>query len=773
MIRFVSVVFLYLLSHTLVFSQEYVISGYIKDDNTGESLIGATIQAVDTKISTSTNSYGYYSLSLADSAVTLLVSHIGYQSYTKRIEPEDNLRFDFRLIRQENQLEEVVVSSKKEDDHVRSAQMGQTKLYLEEVKNVPVIFGEKDIVKTIQFLPGVSSGGEGSTDFFVRGGAGDQNLILLDEATVYNASHLMGFFSTFNSDAIKDVTLYKGGIPAQFGGRISSVMDVKMLDGNNREYGVEGGIGLIASRLKLEGPLIKDKSSMMISGRRTYADLFLKLSNDEDVKSSKLYFYDLNVKMNYHLNDNNKIYISGYFGRDEMAYSDLFKFNWGNRTGTVRWNSILNQRLFSNTSAIFSDFSYNVNVKGSNTDFEIASVIQNVNIKQDFDYYANSSQSLKFGVNMLYRIVKPASIKSEENTGVNTINIENRRGLELDGYVSHDWKLNERISLLTGLRINNFIALGPGTFYTYDQAGDIKDEKTYENNKGVKTYLNLEPRWSMSYLLNQDNSLKASYNRIAQNLHQLTNTTSSLPTDQYIISSPNIKPQIADQVAFGFFRNLLNNRFELSVESYYKWMHNQIDFRNGADLQANVHLESELLTGIGRSYGLEWMLRKNKGRFTGWLSYTLSKSERKFDEINNGNWYNARQDRTHDLSLVGILQLSKKWTLSSTFTYFTGNAVTFPSGKYEIDNQTMYYYTERNGYRMPDYHRLDAAVTYDKSKPNAKWQSSWSLGIYNVYNRKNAYLIDFRDNDYDVNRIDTYRVALFGIIPSITWNFKF
>lgn len=754
-------------------AQKSVISGYIKDAATGESLNGAVVQVYGKDYSAPSNSYGYYAVTVDQGNLKLIVTFVGYHSIEKEITLDKNVRLDFELKREELEIEEVVISNRAGDENVRRPQMGSTKLTMQEVKNIPVIFGEKDILKTIQYLPGVSSGGEGSSNFFVRGGAGDQNLILLDEATVYNASHLFGFFSTFNSDAIKDATLYKGGIPAQYGGRISSVLDVSMLDGNNKNYSVEGGLGLIASRLKIEGPIVKDKSSFMISGRRTYADLFLKLSKDENVNKSKLYFYDLNAKMNYRLNDNNTLYISGYFGLDEMAYSDLFSFDWGNKTATIRWNHIFNERLFSNTTFVYSDFSYNVNVSGSNTDFVISSLINNYNFKQDFSFYTNNRHNFKFGLNALYSRVNPASIDAAENTGVNSLELESKSGLELAGYVSHEWKLSDRFSSIAGVRLNNFMALGPGHYYEYDELGNPVNEKYYPGRNVVSNYMNIEPRLSMSYLLNNSNSVKASYNRIAQNLHQLTNTTSSLPTDQYIISSNNVKPQIADLIAVGYFQNFKDNQYEFSFETYYKWLGNQIDFRNGADLQANVHLEGELLNGIGRAYGMEWLVKKNKGKWNGWLSYSLSKSERKFEEINEGTWFNSRQDRTHDISLVLLYNLSKRWTLGSTFSYYTGNAVTFPSGKYKIDNQTMYYYTERNGYRMPDYHRLDLSVTYEKENLNKKWNSSWSFGVYNAYNRKNAYLIDFRDNESNPNVIETYRIALFGIIPSVTWNFSF
>lgn len=547
---------------------------------------------------------------------------------------------------------------KKRDGNVTNAQMGAMNFTMEEVKNIPVVFGEKDLLKTIQLLPGVQSGGEGSSNFYVRGGGGDQNLILLDEATVYNASHLMGFFSTFNSDAIKDVQLYKGGIPAHFGGRVSSVLDIAMLDGNKKKFTAEGGVGLIASRLKVEGPLVKDKSSFMLSGRRTYADMFLKLSKDPDVNKSKLYFYDLNAKVNYKFDEKNTLYLSGYFGKDDLGYSDLFSFDWGNATATVRWNHILNDRLFSNTTFIYSDFAYNVMVNSDNSDFKIASKIRNWNVKQDFSFYSSPTSTLRFGVQGLQQSIHPARIKAGEGSTVNDLDVGSRQGVEVAGYVSHEWKPSDRLSMIYGLRATDFMVMGPGSFYEFDGDGEPISEQYY-GSKIVKHYFQLEPRFSASFLLNKKSSIKASFNRMAQNLHQLTNTTSSLPTDQYVVSSLNIKPQIANQVALGYFRNFKNNDYEFSVEAYYKAMDNQIDFKNGADLQANKFFEGDLLFGIGRAYGAEWYLRKNTGRFTGWISYTLSKSERKFDGINDGNWFRARQDRVHDISVVGIYELSK------------------------------------------------------------------------------------------------------------------
>ena len=769
----------FLLTTSLIFNsilciaQKKVLSGTVRDANTGETLIGAVITEDLAQVSTSTNSYGFYSLLLPQGDRTVSVSYVGYETQTKVLSLNESIKYDVELIPNQNKLEEVIVSGTRRSKNVKSPQMGAFKFSTEEIKNVPVLFGEKDLLKTIQLLPGVQSGGEGSANFFVRGGGGDQNLILLDEAIVYNASHLLGFFSTFNSDAVKDVQLYKGGIPSQYGGRISSVLDIAMVDGNQKEFSAEGGIGLIASRLKVSAPLSDGRGSFMISGRRTYADLFLKLSSDQDVKQSKLYFYDLNAKLNYRIDDRNKIFVSGYFGKDDLGFSDKFGFNWGNSTATVRWNHIFNDRLFGNTSLIYSDFNYNVGVNGNSGDFDIASKIGNFNLKQDFSFYPSNSSTIRFGVNVLNQTIRPASLSADEDANVNSILIEKRKGWDISAYFSHEWKATERLSLLYGLRLSDFMVIGPGTFYSFDGERDVVGEQYFGNGTVAKHYINLEPRLSASLLLNSQSSIKLSYNRMVQNLHQLTNSTSALPTDQYVLSSLNIKPQLADQVAFGYFRNFSENTYEFSVESYYKSMDNQIDFRTGADLQANKLLEGELLFGKGRAYGLEFLLRKSRGKLSGWIGYTLSKSERKFNGINQGNWFNARQDRTHDVSLVTMYKLSDKWSFGANLIFNSGNAVTYPAGKYDLNNTTLFYYTERNSHRAPNYHRLDLSATYEPQKSNKRFTSSWTFGIYNAYNRRNAYIVDFRENENNPTITEAYQIALFGIIPSVTWNFKF
>lgn len=753
------------------FAQKNVtINGLVLDEATGETLIGATIIFSGTKqIGTATNAYGYYSINVPPGNYDLTVTYVGYSSFAQEINFIKDTNLDFKLSASNN-LNEVIVTAEKSNNNVVNPQMGIEKLNIKDIKNIPVLFGERDILKTLQLLPGIKSAGEGNSGFYVRGGATDQNLILLDEAPVYNASHLLGFFSTFNSDAIKDVTVYKGGMPAQYGGRLASVLDIRMNDGNKKDYTVEGGIGLISSRLKFEGPIEREKSSFMISGRRTYADAFLALSPDTSLKSSTLYFYDLNAKTNFFINDKNTIFLSGYFGRDKLGLNQAFGFEWGNATATFRWNHLYNNRLFSNTSIIYSNYNYVIENLLEGNDFRVNSTIRDFNLKQDFDYAANN-HNIKFGINAIHHTIAPGKITSSQSSSVNNNTIESRRGVELAAYVSDQWTATDKLTLAYGLRLSSFALLGPGTFNTYDDEGDISQTEKF-SKEIVKTYLNLEPRLSASYLIDDSKSFKGSYTRNTQNLHLMSNSTSTSPTDIYIMSSNNTKPEIADQVALGYFNNFLNNTYEFSAEIYYKWMQNQIEYRNGTDLRGNANVEADLLYGDGRAYGVELFFKKKFGNFNGWLGYTLSKTERQFAQIDNGEWFNAKQDRTHDISLVGIYKANKRWTFSSTFVFNTGNAVTFPSGKYQVGGSTVFYYAEKNGYRTPSYHRLDFSATLE-GKPNKKFQSSWSFGVYNLYNRKNAFSIDFQEDPDNPSATQAVQTSLFGIIPSVTWNFKF
>ena len=764
-----------LLSTTLVFGQaSFTISGILKDAATGETLIGASVRIKELpQAGTTTNNYGFYSITIPRGDYNLLFTYVGYETIVKQLSLNKNVKLNVTL-GLSGQLNEVVIrSDKPNNDNVTSAQMGTEKLSMAQINNVPVVLGEKDILKTLTLIPGIKSSGEGNTGFYVRGGAADQNLILLDEATVYNASHLLGFFSTFNSDAIKDVSIYKGGMPAEYGGRLSSVLDVKMLEGNNKDFTVQGGLGLISSRLKVEGPIVKDKGSFMISARRTYIDVFLNASSDSTVKGSSLYFYDLNAKANYHFDDKNAIYLSGYFGKDVLGLKNSFGTNWGNSTGTLRFNHLFSNKLFSNTSLVFSSYNYVIQSLLTGDDFKATSKITDVNFKEDLQYSLSSKHTLKFGLNILHHTIAPGTITSSQNSSFNDKSVEERYGFENAAYISDNWTVTSKLTFLYGLRISDMMLLGPGTFNTYDAAGNTVTSSTFGSGTIVKNYFNPEPRFSASYLLNDETSIKASYNRNTQNIHVLTNSTSSSPTDLYVLSSNNIKPEIADQVSTGWFKNFKDNIYEFSAEIYYKWLQNQIDYKDGAQLIANQDVESQLVFGEGRAYGLELFLKKKYGRFNGWIGYTLSRTERKFEAINDDKYYPATQDRTHDVSAVGIYSLTKRWTLSAVFVYGTGNAVTYPTGKYEVDGLTTFSYSARNSYREPSTNRLDLGATLE-GKEHKKYHSSWTFGIYNVYAHRNPYTITFRDSPTVPNTTEAVETSIFATqIPSVTWNFKF
>jgi hypothetical protein len=754
--------------------KRFTLSGSVRDAATGETLIGASVKIESTagKAGATTNAYGFYAVTANEGTYTLTISYISYKTIVQTVILSKNTSLNIDL-KAGDELQEVVVrAGDRKNENVRSPQMGVEKLDMKLLDNIPVLFGEKDVLKTIQLLPGVKSGGEGNTGFFVRGGASDQNLILLDEATVYNSSHLLGFFSTFNADAIKNVDLYKGGMPAQYGGRLSSVLDVKMDDGNNKQFSMQGGIGLIASRLKVEGPLIKDKSSFMISARRTYIDFLLKASPDTAIKGNTLNFYDINAKVNYKFNDKNTVYLSGYFGKDNIGIKDLFDNNWGNTTATLRFNHVFNSRLFSNTSLIYNKYNYTIRLIDDVNNFTLTSLIRDINVKQDFQYFSDK-HTLRFGLQATHHRIAPSDIETSQNSSFNPLSVENRYGLETSGYFSDEYVVNPRITLLYGLRVSLYNLLGPGTFNTYAANGDITTSTTYGSGKSVSSYFNLEPRFSASYTINDENSVKASYNRNTQNIHILSNSGSSSPTDQYVMSSNNIRPEIADQVALGYFKNIQYNAYEFSGEVYYKTMQNQIEYKNAARLIANANVESELLFGHGRAYGLELYAKKVKGKLSGWISYTLSRTERKFNELNSGNYFPARQDRTHDVALVAIYKLGKRWTLSGNYIYNTGNAVTYPAGKYQVGGNTTYFYTERNANRLPYTSRLDISATLEGKDTGKRFHSSWSFGLYNALNRKNPYSIDFRDVAADPSRTEAVQTSLFGVIPSVTWNFKF
>jgi CarboxypepD_reg-like domain/TonB-dependent Receptor Plug Domain len=753
---------------------KFTVSGTIADKATGETIIGATVTLLErVQAGASSNEYGFYSISVSPGEYTLLVRYVGYDNFTATVDLRSGNQKINVALSDGAILNEVVVKAKKADENIEKPLMGVEKLNMAEIKTLPMLLGERDILKAIQLLPGVKSAGEGNAGFHVRGGGVDQNLILLDEAPVYNASHLLGFFSTFNADAIKDATLYKGGMPPQYGGRLSSVLDIKMNEGNNQDYQVSGGIGLISSKLNVEGPIQKGRSSFLVTGRRTYADVFLKLSPDSSVSNNKLYFYDLNAKLNYQIDDKNRVFASGYFGQDVLGFGDNFGIDWGNATGTLRWNHLFSDRLFSNTSLIYSNYNYNIKIKSGSNDFKIKSEITDWNLKQDFQWFPNEKSVFKYGLNVIQHTVTPGNVEATEGSSINAQPADPRKGIESAAYLTHEWKAAPRLALLYGLRFSMFNVMGGTDFKTYDNEGRILSVTSPAGGEIVKTYLNPEPRFSASYQLSTRKSLKLSYNRNVQNLHLLSNSSSTNPTDSWVLTTLNIKPETSDQVALGWFQNFgREQKFEFSAEAYYKTMTNQIDYRNGAEVQGNRDVEADLLSGDGRAYGLELLLKKQTGKFTGWLGYTLSRTERKIDGINNGDWYVARQDRTHDLSIVGMYQLSKRWNLSANWVFYTGNAVTFPSGKYEVDGTTTYLYTERNGYRMPDYHRLDIGATF-LAKETKRFKSEWAFSLYNAYARENAYTITFRDSETNPGTTEAVRLALFKIVPSVSWNFKF
>lgn len=768
--------FIFLVWGTISFAQDkqaFTISGTIIDAATGETLIGANVVLYATKrTGTLTNAYGFFSINADEGTYKMNVSFTGYVTDTATIVIDKNQRLVIALQSKNIQLDAVVVTSKNKS--VAKAMMGVDKLNMAEINKIPVLLGEKDVLKTIQLMPGYKSAGEGNSGFNVRGGGTEQNLILLDEAPVYNASHLFGFFSTFNSDAIKDVSVYKGGMPAQYGGRLSSVVDIKMKDGNEKKLDVEGGLGAIASRINVSAPIVKDKGSFIISARRTYADVFLGLIKDTGQGKQSLYFYDINLKANYKISKKDRLFLSGYFGRDELVVGNQFSTDWGNKTATLRWNHIFGNSLFSNTSFIFSNFDYKVRVKFGDDEFRIFSKIEDLNFKQDFDWNISNKSKLRFGGNIINHTIAPGALVFATTTGGVAKPVQNRFSIESALYVSHELKATDKLEIIYGLRASNLSVKGAGKFYSYDKAGNIIATTSYTKGETVVSYFNLEPRFSASYKLNELNSLKASYNRNVQNLHLITNATANAPYDVWLPSTNNIKPEIADQYAVGYYKNSSEGMYEFSSEVYYKALENQIDYRNAAIILGNDNVERELLYGIGRAYGLEMMMRKKTGTLTGWVGYTLSKVEKKIEGINNGNYFNARQDRTHDISIVGMYDVNKRWNVSATWVYTTGNAVTFPTGKYEANGQTVFLYSDRNTSRFPAYHRLDLGATLEARKNRKRrYQSSWTFGLFNAYGRENAYTITFRENKDDPAKSEAVRTSLFRFIPSVTWNFKF
>lgn len=767
----VAVLSLFLLLPAMLVSQEkYSLNGYVRDQDSGEELIGATIYVEQTGSGSVTNEYGFYSLTLPQGDYKIRYTYIGYESQILTIDLSKDIYQDIELSSSSATLDEVVITGEKSDENVTSAEVGVVKMDVKDLETIPVLFGEKDILKTIQLLPGVSTAGEGSTGFYVRGGNTDQNLILLDVAPVYNASHLLGFFSVFNSDALKDMKLYKSGIPARYGGRLSSVLDVHMNNGNSKKFSATGGIGLISSRLTIEAPIKKDEGSFILSGRRTYADIVYSIF-DPDFRGNSLFFYDFNAKANYRISKKDRVYISGYHGRDKFGFGS-FGFNWGNATATLRWNHIFNERLFSNTSIIYSNYDYEITADISGTSLEVLSGIKDWNFIQDFSFYLNAENTLRFGFSVINHTFKPGERRSEGVNATFDIILDQQKAWESGIYLSNEQGVGGRMNLAYGIRYSLFNVVGPGTVNTYDNEGNITDSQDYEKGQSIVNYGNLEPRISASFILNEVSSLKVSFHRMAQYVHLLSASTSDNPTDVWVPSSANVKPETSEQYSMGYFRNFSDNVFETSAEVYYKNMHNMVDYKDGADVLLNQYVEAELAFGKGYSYGLELFVKKRTGKLTGWIGYTLSTTQKLIDGVNNNQWYSARQDRRHDVSIVGSYKLSKRWSVAATWVYYTGDAVTFPSGQYYIDGQVVPLYTERNAYRMPNYHRLDVSATF-LGNQSRKIKSSWNFSLYNVYARENAYSITFQQSESNPYTNEAVRLALFSIVPSVTWNFKF
>ena len=772
------------------FSQEkYTLSGKIVDDLSNETLIGVNIIFPEIPTGAITNEYGFYSITLPKGIYKVQVSYLGFTTLEETIDLSQDIAKDFRLTENTEALDEIVITEDIEKINIRKPQMSVNSLSIKTIKQIPVVLGEVDIIKSIVLLPGVSNAGDGSAGFNVRGGSADQNLILLDEAIIFNSSHLFGLFSVFNPDAIKDLKLYKGGIPAKYGGRVSSVLDIYQKEGNSKQFKMNGGIGLVTSRLLAEGPIKKNKGSFLVGGRTSYAHLFFPLFDLDNTA----YFYDLNTKLSYNLNDNNNIFLSGYFGRDVFEVSDSFENGYGNAVINFRWNHLFSDKLFSNLSLIYSNYDYDL--KLSFVEFDWESGIENFNLKYDFKHYISDDFKLDYGLNSIYYKFNPGEITPTTPTsGINPEKLIDKYAFENAIYVDAEHQITDKLALSYGGRLSAFHRLGQDELNTYanDQAVvfnpqlQIYEEATpigtenFSRSNVIESFYNFEPRFSLAYQLSDNSSIKASYNRMAQYLHLLSNTNSPTPLDVWTPSGKFIKPQLLDQVAIGYFKSFNNNAYSLEVEAFYKDIQNRIDYIDGANLIANDAIEQVILNGEARAYGLEVLLKKNEGKFQGWLAYTLSRSEQRTPGrtaletgINNGDWYKTPFDKTHDLSITTSYELNKKWSLSSNFLFQTGQPVTFPNGQYVFNDIVVPTFEARNESRLPSYHRLDFAVNYTPKPDSTKrWKSQWVFSVYNIYNRRNATNINFAQNRI-TGQNEATRLALFGIIPSVSYNFKF
>lgn len=762
----------------------FTVNGYIKDSATGESIIGATLSVLAKGKATNSNQYGFFSITLDSGVYELSIAHVSYQTKLAPIVLNSNTEVNFNLVSKTAAMREVVVYSRRRDANVQNAQMGRLDLSAAQIKNVPALFGEVDVLKTIQLLPGVQNAGEGNAGFYVRGGGPDQNLIMLDDAIVYNTGHLFGFFSIFNADAIKNTTLIKGGMPAQYGGRLSSVLDIAMKDGNVKEWSGEGGIGLIASRISLQGPVVKDKASFIVSARRTYIDALVKpfIKKTSDFYGSGYYFYDLNTKINYRFNDKNRLYLSGYFGRDVFDFNNTsrsFKANipWGNSTATLRWNHVFGPKLFANTTLVYNDYKFKFGAAQENFEVALSSGIRDGSAKIDFDYYASPQHRIKFGGLSTYHKFTPNVFSGRQDSVVfNPPNDGSKFAIENALYVQDDWEASDKLKLALGLRWSSFNQVGPYTKFVRDADANKLDSTVYKSLENVTQYGGLEPRFTMRYNLTPTSSFKSSVSRNLQFIHLVSNAGSTLPTDLWVPSTFRVKPQISWQYAAGLFKNFKNNTYETSVELYYKKMQNQIEFKEGYTPSFR-DVEEEFTFGKGWSYGSEFFINKVSGRLTGWIGYTLSWTWRQFDALNGGIKFPAKYDRRHDLSVVATYDLNAKWKLNGVFVYGTGNATSLPERFYFVEGVLTQEYSGINQYRLPSYHRMDLSATYTPiPKKRRRVQGSWVFGIYNTYSRMNPYFIyyDQSGNPLDGSlKIEARQVSLFPVLPSVTWNFKF
>lgn len=775
-----SVLLLFLFFSNIGFAQEKAtLSGYIRDAGSGEELIGANIYVMELGSGASTNVYGFYSLSLDPGNYKLVFSYLGYTSKTLDLALTSSQTFDMNLTAEGVLMREVEVIASAEEGKVESIEMSVETLSAEQIKRIPPVLGEADLIRSIQLLPGVSTVGEGATGFNVRGGGIDQNLILLDEATVYNSSHLLGLFSVFNVDAVKDSKLYKGGIPAKYGGRLSSVLDVRQRDGNRKKFTATGGLGAIASRLMLEGPIKKEQSSYMIAGRSSYGHLFLKLN--PDLKDNTVYFYDLNAKLNFTLSDKDRLYLSGYFGRDIFNFGDDFSFNWGNTTASARWNHLFSDKLFSNFTAIYTDYDYAFGIPDGAQAFDWNARINNFQLKGDFSYYLSPKSQLDFGAEgNFYRFHPGRAVGSGGGSIYNEIDIQHKHALETALYASFEHEPIRNLTLQYGLRFSTFTRLGKEDIFLYQNGvpsgpDAIIDTVSYGALEKIISFSAPEPRFSANYRINEHNSVKLSYNRMQQYIQLVSNTTAATPVDIWTPSDQYIDPATVDQLALGFFNSFKENAYEFSAEVYYKKFRNLMDYKDGAELYLSETIETELLSGDGRAYGLELSLRKTSGILTGWISYTLSRSERKVLGINNDRYYPSNYDKTHDLSITTSWRINKKLNLSTNFAFATGRPITYPDSRYNYDGIIVPHYGNRNGARIPNYHRMDIGVQYTPNKkPNKRWKGSWEFGAYNLYARRNPYSVFFRQNEDHPQRTEAVRYAVFGsILPYVTYNFSF